>query len=425
MKKFVGYLILGNYFNQNLYYLVCSLLALILFVITLIRAATTGITYDEAYTYINYASYFLGFLKVGTANNHPLNSLLIYLFSSLTGIYYNELIIRLPILLFYALFLGIAIKISTLFEKKFLVFSLLIFNYFLSEFFGLARGYGMAAALTLAGLYVYYQHRESDKHIIIAVYLFLLASASNFSMLVFVGCFGLYTTFFDIKLANLPTFIKRNYLHLIVQLVCAAGMSYVFIRVTGAGMPLYGSDQSFFKAIFMSYARMFTKYTSIRHIIVYAFILYFVSAIILLKAEILQKPFTVLLVLYFVTTIILAAISHRLLPTERILLPMWPTLAISIGEIYESLWLHFKDHKWAVIPNLAIHALSILLLVNFFASINLNSTRDWESSYSIRNQIYKNAILNRKITLNAPTPVETFYINKINYEFGIDLLRRK
>ena len=60
----------------------CSLFILIIF-----KAKNTEITVDEAYSFLNY-SYVGDYLNIGIANNHILNSYLMYLFQNIG---YSEL----------------------------------------------------------------------------------------------------------------------------------------------------------------------------------------------------------------------------------------------------------------------------------------------------------------------------------------------
>ncbi len=126
---------------------------LLLFAIVLIRSIVSGITYDEAYTYMNFGRIDLFnyntlrhlYSKAGCiANNHWLNSMLINLCHLITGVDYNEFLIRLPSLVFFVLYLiGVGYGYK---RKQFSLTTLffLVSNYYLLEFYGLARGYGMA-----------------------------------------------------------------------------------------------------------------------------------------------------------------------------------------------------------------------------------------------------------------------------------------
>lgn len=95
-------------------------ISFIVFIIAVLRGAATGITYDEAYTYIVITSgnmldpHFLKQLFNGSwaiANNHWLNSYLIYFIDRFANDYYNEFIIRIPSLFFYAVYLILCVNI--------------------------------------------------------------------------------------------------------------------------------------------------------------------------------------------------------------------------------------------------------------------------------------------------------------------------
>jgi hypothetical protein len=118
-----------------------------------------------------------GFLSVHRANNHPLNTLLV----GLTTVFftYRELAIRLPNLVAFGAYLWIAIGASRRFHGRPLVFGLLALNCSLAELFGLARGYGLSAALTLAALTVQPTRAKDEAGIRMSVWLLLFASLAN------------------------------------------------------------------------------------------------------------------------------------------------------------------------------------------------------------------------------------------------------
>ncbi|MEA4909888.1 MAG: hypothetical protein VB089_19855 [Anaerolineaceae bacterium] len=405
----------------RVYVWVSSAVAVCLFMLTFLRAANTGLTYDEAFSYQTYSNRLADFLQIGLANNHLLNSLLVHLACALTGIQYNELVIRLPNLLFYALYLWAAIRISALFEEKVLLLGLLGFNYYLSEFFGLARGYGMAAALLLAGLYVYYRGRNDPVRIVAATYLFLLACASSLSLLVFLGCFGAYVLAIDLRSPGRAGFVRRYWPHLAVQLAGAAGLGVMFLGVTQAGLPLYGSTDPFFEAVILGYATMFVPQGVLAVALGCLLAVYYLAAGVALRGRLLDKPFTILLGGYFLLTAILAMAFQRPLPTGRVLLPVWPLLALSLVELYAALRSRLRNPRRAVLAAAAGHALVLLMLVNFLFSIQLGYTREWKDDYQVRAQIYRAAILHQDLHWVGKTPTQLFYLDKIPYDTGLNL----
>ena len=105
--------------------------SLIFFVLLIIKANLTPITYDEAYSFLTYAI-AKDFFSVSLANNHFLNSIFIYI-----ATFYSEdvFFIRLPNLLFGLIYIYISILVSK--KTNFPIFSFFALNTcpYLFEFF--------------------------------------------------------------------------------------------------------------------------------------------------------------------------------------------------------------------------------------------------------------------------------------------------
>ena len=121
----------------NLIIIFCSLFILIIF-----KAKNTEITVDEAYSFLNY-SYVGDYLNIGIANNHILNSYLMYLFQNIG---YSELILRLPNILFGLIYLLVVFQISKRTKNYIFSSALLFLNPYLIDFFSIARGYGISTS---------------------------------------------------------------------------------------------------------------------------------------------------------------------------------------------------------------------------------------------------------------------------------------
>lgn len=122
-----------------------------LFVLNVVKAVNFPFTHDEALSFFifNGEPYW-----EGTANNHPLNTLLMKASSSLLG--YSEWILRLPNILAHAVYLIFSIFLSLKLSKPLSqigCFILLNFNLFAFDFFSLARGYGLAMSFEVASIY--------------------------------------------------------------------------------------------------------------------------------------------------------------------------------------------------------------------------------------------------------------------------------
>ena len=177
-----------NSIKSNMFLLYAFIIGVSLFFICCFRATVSGITYDESYTYFNYTYsiptdcfYSLTAKQEILANNHVLNSFLISCVESISKIKFNEFLIRLPNLICYIFYLIISYKLSKNYNYNFLIFNILVFNYGVHEFFGLARGYGIACFLSLAGVYFldkWYRTRKYN-YLDICYYIFLFACYAN------------------------------------------------------------------------------------------------------------------------------------------------------------------------------------------------------------------------------------------------------
>jgi len=137
--------------------LIYLLIGVIFFLYVLIRAVKVGATYDEIVTLQDFcplSAFDIFFRARPIANNHVLNTLLIKLFFWLGND--SLFIARLPNLLAFISYLYWSYKIAfkNLPRATGLgCFALLNCNPFLLDFFGLARGYGLALSFMMAALY--------------------------------------------------------------------------------------------------------------------------------------------------------------------------------------------------------------------------------------------------------------------------------
>jgi hypothetical protein len=116
------------------------------------RAAVQSITIDESVSYNLFASRHLYLLF--NANNHILNSTLMYGFTRLLGP--SQFTARLPALLGAALYIGAAYRFCRLLGASLFlqatVFVCLVFNPFIFDYLVAARGYGLALGFLMWAL---------------------------------------------------------------------------------------------------------------------------------------------------------------------------------------------------------------------------------------------------------------------------------
>ena len=313
---------------SNLFLVIIGIFA---FAVTLLKSYTMILSYDEADTYLNYARLGVkGVFKIHHANNHILNTFLTFLSSYLFP--FNELFIRLPNLIFCALYFLVSFLISKNFKNYLIVFSLLTLNFFLSDFFARTRGYGMAATLVLIALYILKNKNHFKNYFVIVLYTMLLACYANFIALTIFIATITTISIQEITVNGLP-FIKKHLVHLIIVAINLLYMVYVFSQVTGEGKPLFGAYSTTFSHAIIG--NLYSKHFKLGAITPKISLL-IVSLLILIVIFLMIKHFKVMLftkitLLNFLLIYITAKILNKPYPTQSLLLPYWPLLVITLG----------------------------------------------------------------------------------------------
>lgn len=306
----------------------------LLVVYTLLMAFFSDITYDEAYTYTNYCIRTKpNFLAFDVANNHPLNSFLVYLFSFLTP--YREFAMRLPNILFLMVYLIGVIRIAKEYiSSKLLVYGAFVLFYFLvPNFFSQARGYGIATSLVLIFLMRFSKTSLNHRHVIHQLYLLLFASAAFTGLLPFVFVVVVYYLFFDIK-KNLTSFIKSYYADLFILLLGFSWLLTNLIIVSSAGNPIYGSTNDFFSATIGSYLTNYFHFSPdfIKTLTPVLTCLYLILCFTGLIIDSRKSKITLLTLATFILLFTASSFLGRPYITGRLLLPFFPLVILSIVE---------------------------------------------------------------------------------------------
>ena len=418
--------------KKHRFELFCIIISILLLAITVYRAATTGITYDEGYTYMFYVFrnpfrvFQLMLNKTTLANAHILNSFMISCFNTLFNASYNEFIIRIPNILFYIVYLVFSYMITKDTKYKYASFSLLALNYEANEFFGLGRGYGMATALVLVGLYFFkrYVTDTYKSNMLTLSYLFLMLAcyANTASLLVF-GTIIIVSFIIMIKNKNIFKYAFKNKLFLIpIIILTLLAVKYHFM-VSSTGKPLYGGKGSFFDDVLVSLITNYGVPSILKN--------YIVNFVILLVVVIITKNFKKLKnnwllissLLFFIILVVVTKVTGNMWMTGRCLLPFMPLITCGLIEV-----LSVVKVKKQVLLQLVI---IIPLVVLFCYNLDFKHTRDWYHNYVVRQMSYdtyeskdKTALLiekNAKGEIANDIPVE-FYRKKIQIEYDCDIL---
>lgn len=411
-------------FKNDKFFCFACVVALFVFSITLIRLANTGITYDEAFTYKTYIHknpfiVFTYLFKNGTwANNHILNSFFISLFQTIIPLKYNEILIRMPNLLFYVLYLIFSYKICKNYKIKYAAFTLLVLNYGVNEFFGLARGYGMACSFVLIGIYFYknWLANNNEYKFLNLTYLFLLLSCyANTVSLIGFATIVLLSLIRLIKKGILFDYIKKNILFDILIGICSLIIIRYHFLVSQAGLPLYGDKSGFYNAVIIS---TFKTYGFNKNPMLISIIFLFIIAMttILNCKKIFLNNLCFMALIYCIILIFLTVITKQMWITGRSLIPAMPILIVSCIE-------KFNNIKKIVLLKIVNICFSFLLFVLFFSNLNINCTREWKDNYAIKDLAYKAYDDKDKINICLDNETTIFYRNKIIYYYDYDIYK--
>ena len=362
--------------------------SLFLLIYSIYNSIFSTLHYDEAYSYLYYSQRLLDFTDIGLANNHPLNSLLIYL--STYYFRFNDFMIRLPNIIFLFFYLLFAIKISKRTQLKLVTFGLLtLYWYLVPEFFSQARGYGIASSIVLFFLYQFLNKECTNKTILTSIAILLVASYAFLGLVPLIVSVSIYYLIFVIQ--NPINFIKKN---LLIILSLFSGLIYItnlLISVSTEGNPLYGSfNNSFLTSTIGFYKDSFLKgdynFGTVSNNMLNASSLYNTSdtlfaviltglicfvGLLIYKKEAERVKTTIVAILCFSLLYISSILMHKPFITGRSLLPFYPVIVISIIEILEYIITYFKlINKNETCRRVISLLLFVALLFNYQEKIN-------------------------------------------------------
>lgn len=413
-------------------------LSIMIFTIVLIRAATSAITWDEAYTYIAYAKNFSikELIDIGSnlANNHILNTVMIAIIDKLCNIPYNEFIIRLPniiMLIFY--FIG-SYMISRDEKHKYLLFTGLVLNYYVMEFFGLARGYGMATSFTIWMCYFFKKASKNDyddKNIFISVIFGLLACYSNTISILSLFAICLIYLMQLIRKKETIKFIKRNIIKIIPIAILLIYIVIFHFIVTGSDKPVFGGTGeakglTIIGFLEKNFVWMFVENSGINIVVSIIGIIFIIVSILFFRKEILKRPFFSVILALIIALIVPSMILGKPYPIERCLIPLWPLVVLGIVDIY-SLWTDKMNIK---ISKIVTGCIIFVLIFAFVIRINIKETRTWKNNYPVRDIAYQALFEQRTLT---PEEYEEnkgyfgleFYRQKILEQYNFDIVPKQ
>ena len=400
-----------------------AVISLLLFSLTTYRTITTGITYDEAYTYMNYVSrnpffvFKFMFIKGTYANHHILNSFLISCLQSIINTRYSEIMIRIPNVIFYLIYLLFSYLLCKDYKYKYLSFSLLVFNYGFNEFFGLGRGYGIGCALVLASIYFFKKFIEYDKNKDLTLtYIFLLLScyANTVALIPFLSII-LVSFYVLIKRKKFFKYSFNQWYFLIPIIVLTLLVVKYHFMVSSDGLPLYGGNGSFYSDVLVSIFNTIGFTTNILNYVVNGVILILIVIISINFKKAKENYLIISGIVYFILLIMITKVTKSIWITGRSLIPSIPLFVVLIIEAID----YLKIKKKTIFELIV----SVCLFTIFCLNLNLKETREWQDNYILRDMAYEAFVTkdNSNIIKYKDNSAAIFYREKILYYRNYDI----
>ena len=412
----------------------CFVISVFVFVTTLIRASRTCITYDEAYTYCNYAkdfsiSQFFHPNENLSANNHLLNTISIFLLDRLFGGYtYHEFLIRAPVLMTFIIYIAGSYMISKNKKCRYILFGLLTMNYYLNEFFGIARGYAMAAAFVLLSL-LFVQKIQmpvnpqssqkkaeisqiDKKNIFISLGFAIAASFANTIALLYL--FSLPVFFLICFLRNkidILMFIRKNIVLILINLFIVLYLIFYHFMVTSADNVLYYGN--LLEMLSLNYGWMLFKNIGLRMALQVVLLLLVGFGLKKTKGKLIKNDDFLLMAISVMMLFVPPLITKQQFPATRLLIPFWPVIAIGLSAVISEICDHAKKIQ---VNQIYTGAVLGILLISYAHQFNLRGTHDWRYDYVVRDYAYEALRVGTRVSVKRQDQLEKtwiFYEEKI------------
>jgi hypothetical protein len=364
--------------------------AILIAVYVLIRAMFLDITYDEVWTITEFVPLKSADIITCTpcdANNHILNALLIKFIFFLTG-NHSVFFARLPNVLAGFFYLYFSYKLCSRFLKPLAgicLFILLSVNPFILDFFGLARGYGLALSLQMCSIYYLLKYYRGNRN---AAFISLATSAfaviGNFSFLSFyVGLFG--TIQISALLQKQRNYILFTLINLIISTLLALVIYIPVKQLISANKLYYGGVTNFFHDTILSllFFSFYKKY-NINEVNIIAIVFILLTGIFLL-ASILsyrrnltafaRSEAGVILLLCFIP-ITCNILQFYILGTPFLV----DRTALFYYPLFFTMIMFLADqHKkpFSLFANSSAVLITLFILINFLRNANFYKTTTW------------------------------------------------
>lgn len=364
--------------------------AIPLFFYVLIRAYGLSFTHDESlsFTIIQGNNTW-----ANTANNHLLNTVLMFFSETLFG--HSELALRLPNVLAFVIYLigcGLLLSASKNNWARLLGLSFLLLNPFLIEFFSLARGYGISLGCLLISIYFLirnnYNYTSYTPLLKDFIYAILFAALAVYANLALINFLISVIIIFSLKFFVFTLKNERNirqilgFLALLLLSAIPVLLGVKRLLLLKELEQLYFGSPDFMAAIdsFVSASLYFTDdSTSFVPAISLLIILSLaIAPILILMKKAYDSNLAIITLLIYTLTggfFLEFFIFEAKFPLERTGLFYIPIFGLFIYHLFLVLLATYSIKKQIYIPIISV--LLICLAVNFFSGANFTYTKTW------------------------------------------------
>lgn len=417
-------------------------IASFLFAYTVYRAAILSITWDEAFSYLQFVRHEIFVpekYEMMDANNHFLNTWLNIYFVKWFGV--SELVLRLPALIAHLLFLYFSYKLIKNFENKWLVlasFLIINLNPYILDFFSLSRGYGPSLGLMMTSLYYLYAYFESKYKAKYAFYCCVagvFATLANFVLLnYFIVSFGI------ILLCAGYNFIKKRDNQSLLSIIASCTIVFVSlwflvpeaIKLKEAKALFYGGNRGFWDDTICTITERCFYGLQYPHIFEMAakgfLLLIIVASIVFVGFKFLKKThsssllFLAALIFLILFCSLSTIVQNRFLETLLLIdrTAMFFVVLFNLLLVFFINELTKLNNKVFIVPIL----INLLVIFHFVWSFNLNYVFEWKSNADVKQMLsdFKKMVEIPKEKINVDICIPLSFDQSINYYRAVDNL---
>ncbi len=395
------------------------------FVLVVYRAINLSFTHDEAISY----KIILGQeIFSQTANHHYFNTFLMqkcfYLFGD------SPISLRLPNVLAFAIYLVVWFKLISRTNNWFVALfasSIVLLNPIVTDYFSLARGYGLSMGLIMASIYFLIKKTETifdfQKAAFWSICIAALAMYASFATTnFFIATVGLITIKFILSVKKIKPSLTQWLLF--AFLLCGAFTAFwfayqrlIFLEEKNELYFGIGRIGASINSFFLSTTYIKKELDDSLLYVSYFFLAFLIVVVAVGKLKNAISIVSLLFLFIVLGYIIEFKFLGALLPVERALIFMYPLMNLIVILGLMSIVEKPRSVILRTLLPIALGTLILLISYNFGKSFRLNATRTWDFDQHTQ---YVVEYLQSKATVNERITVSNHWLFEpsLNYYFA-------